>query len=244
MNTFFFYFLFFLIYSFCGWIMEDIVCGVPAKKFINRGFLIGPYCPIYGIAALTMYLTLGKYADDIPVIFILVFVLGTLLEYFTSYFMEKFFKARWWDYKDKKFNVNGRVCLENSIAFGVLGCILMHVTNPIVVSLLDNLSSTALTVVGSILFSIFVIDSILSYVVLNKLKSTATNVGTKDSTEEETTEKLKEILKGYSILHKRLVNAFPNLKAIIQEAREEIEEIVTEKVLPKLEKIKPVSKKD
>lgn len=144
MEPFLFYFLFFLLYAFLGWCMEVIVCSIPAKKFINRGFLVGPYCPIYGIAALAMFLTLGKYTEDPPVLFLIVFTSGSLLEYLTSFIMEKLFHARWWDYSKKKFNINGRVCLENSICFGILGCILMYVTNPFVVFLLNSFSKNLL----------------------------------------------------------------------------------------------------
>ena len=233
LQMFFFYFIFFFSYAILGWIMEVIVCGIPEKKFVNRGFLIGPYCPIYGIAALLMWGTLEKYINDLPILFIVVFVFGTILEYSTSYLMEKIFKARWWDYSDKKFNINGRACLGNSVCFGVLGCIIMNITNPIFISLIEKIPYTGLVIVGPILFIIFMVDIIISCSIISKIRINITTL-TKDST-EEITEKVRELLKKRSILHKRLVNAFPDLKAII---KEKSKEIVNEKVLPKIEKIR------
>lgn len=227
MKIFLFYFLFFLTYAFLGWCMEVIVCGVQAKKFVNRGFLIGPYCPIYGNAVLIIYLALGNFTPSPPILFLLVFVFGTILEYITSFFMEKLFHARWWDYSKKKFNINGRVCLSNSVAFGLLGCFVVYITNPIIVPLLESIPTTILYIVGSILFTIFVIDNILSYNVLSKIKSTADKMEKKDNT-EELTERIKEILRNSSLLQKRIVSAFPDLRAIIKEKTEQIEKTISE----------------
>lgn len=101
---------YFMIYSVVGWIYETTLCSITDRHFVNRGFLNGPYCPIYGSGALLDVLILGRIENPF-----LLFILGVLvtcsLEYLTSYVMEKLFKARWWDYSDKKFNIGGRVCL-------------------------------------------------------------------------------------------------------------------------------------
>ena len=94
---------YFMIYSVVGWIYETTLCSITDRHFVNRGFLNGPYCPIYGSGALLDVLILGRIENPF-----LLFILGVLvtcsLEYLTSYVMEKLFKARWWDYSDKKFN--------------------------------------------------------------------------------------------------------------------------------------------
>ena len=92
------YVLLFFIYSFAGWLMETVQISIRQKKFVNRGFLIGPYCPIYGCGVILITLLLQKYAGDIPLTFILSILICGTLEYMTSYVMEKIFKARWWDY--------------------------------------------------------------------------------------------------------------------------------------------------
>ena len=92
------YVLVFFIYAFAGWIMETTSISIRNKKFVNRGFLIGPVCPIYGYGVVLVSLLLQKYQNDIIVTFFMSIIICGFLEYFTSYFMEIIFKARWWDY--------------------------------------------------------------------------------------------------------------------------------------------------
>lgn len=117
------YVLVFFIYAFAGWIMETTSISIRNKKFVNRGFLIGPVCPIYGYGVVLVSLLLQKYQNDIIVTFFMSIIICGFLEYFTSYFMEIIFKARWWDYSQRKFNINGRVCLENLVLFGLASCV-------------------------------------------------------------------------------------------------------------------------
>ena len=119
--TFQIYFLLFISYSILGWLMEVTVKYFQFRRFINRGFLIGPYCPIYGWGAILITLLLKKYIDDPIALFALGMMLCAILEYFASYLLEKTFKARWWDYSNQKFNINGRICLKTMIVFGLLG---------------------------------------------------------------------------------------------------------------------------
>ena len=109
------YFILFIIYAMIGWFIEIINGLIQTKKFVNRGFLIGPYCPIYGVGGILITLLLSKYYDDPIVLFFMGIAVCGILEYLTSYIMEKFFKARWWDYSKRKFNINGRICLETII---------------------------------------------------------------------------------------------------------------------------------
>lgn len=96
------YFLLFIIYSMIGWTIEVLLQFIEKKRLINRGFLIGPYCPIYGFGAVVMTLILDKYQDNLIILFGMSMLICTVLEYLTSYIMEKLFKARWWDYSQKK----------------------------------------------------------------------------------------------------------------------------------------------
>ena len=123
-------FLLFLMYSFTGWAIEVIGKLIEKGKFVNRGFLVGPYCPIYGVGCLSMILLLNRYINDPFTLFIMSILLFSFLEYFTSYFMEKIFKIRWWDYSRRKFNINGRICLETMIPFGLGGMLIMYIVNP------------------------------------------------------------------------------------------------------------------
>lgn len=113
MRNVFTYFMLFFIYAILGWIIETTLVSIEKRKFVNRGFLIGPYCPIYGFGGLAITILLKNYTKDPIVLFLMAVIICGTLEYFTSYIMEKIFKARWWDYSAKKYNINGRICLEN-----------------------------------------------------------------------------------------------------------------------------------
>lgn len=216
-HTILFYFLLFIIYSFVGWVMEVIVFFFLEKKFINRGFLIGPYCPIYGVCSILMVLTFSKYTQVPFALFIMAAVLCTVVEYLTSYVMEKLFNTRWWDYSDLAFNVNGRVCLKNSVLFGLLGCVLIYFANPFLSTLLSQMPENVLNAVSLALLALFVADNITSFNIISRVKDTSLSV-LKDST-EEITEKVKEILRKKSFLNRRLLNAFPNLKTILRKRK-------------------------
>ena len=207
------YLLLFLTYAFLGWCMEVICKLIQYKRFINRGFLIGPYCPIYGWGALAITILLKRYTDDIVALFVMAVVICSFIEYFTSYFMEKKYHARWWDYSDKKFNINGRICLETMIPFGILGVVIMYVTNPFFIKIYNSIRETILHIISVILFVGFVIDNIISSKVISSIHLEEEKIA--DNTEEITTEisnKLKQLIKEKSYLHKRLVNAYPNFK--------------------------------
>lgn len=185
---------------------------VELKKFINRGFLIGPYCPIYGWGCILIIILLNKYTNDPLVLFIMAIVICSILEYFTSYFMEKLFKARWWDYSRRKFNINGRICLETMIPFGLLGCLIMYFVNPFFVSVYSKIPSNILIIISSVLFTIFLTDNIISYTIMFKMKIPKIKIS-KDST-EEITEYVRSILAKRSFLYKRLMKAYPNMKIL------------------------------
>jgi uncharacterized membrane protein len=124
MNEFIKVILLFFIYSFIGWLWETIYCSLKAGKFIYRGFLLGPYCPIYGIGILGVLYFLEPLKQNILVLYLLSTILVTVLEYLTSYGLEKMFHASWWDYKDVPLNINGRIALPVSLFWGI-GCVLI-----------------------------------------------------------------------------------------------------------------------
>ncbi len=228
MNIFFIYFILFLIYSFLGWTIEVIVTFYKDKKFVNRGFLLGPYCPIYGFSSIVMILYLNRYCDSFITVFLLAVVVCSIIEYLVSYLMEKLFNARWWDYSNRKFNIDGRVCLENSIWFGLLGTLLIYVVNPFLYNLISKMSDNVLLIVGSFLLIIFVIDLIISLNVTFKIKSNITKLIKKDST-EEFNHKIKELIDS-KLLNRRLFKAFPKLKFNIKDKVIDFRNNIKEKI--------------
>ena len=207
-----FYFLLYIIYSMIGWLLEVVWTFITDKKLVNRGFLIGPYCPIYGTGCILMILLLQKYSDDILVLFIMSMLICSILEYATSYFMEKIFKARWWDYSNRKFNINGRICLETLIPFGILGCVLIYALNPFVSKLIKAIPSNILIIISGIVFIAFLIDNIVSFKVISKIKVSSQKL-IEDNT-EEITKKVREYISKYSKSGKRLMQSFPNIKIL------------------------------
>lgn len=202
-------FLLFIVYSITGWIIEVIATYPDTKCFVNRGFLIGPYCPIYGNCAIAMIFLLHNVTNPI-LLFVLSILICSVGEYVTSYTMEKIFHARWWDYSKNKFNLNGRICLVNSLAFGVLGFLLIKFVNPFVVELITKLSPTMINVLFYTILTLFIIDNVISFKVIFKIKNMSIKYVHLDNT-KEITEKVKKILSD-NILAKRVFKAFPNIK--------------------------------
>lgn len=231
------YFLLFLTYAFLGWCMEVTCKLIQFKRFINRGFLIGPYCPIYGWGALAITLLLQRYTNDIIVLFVMAVIVCSFIEYFTSYFMEKKYHARWWDYSNKKFNINGRICLDTMIPFGILGVFIMYVSNPFFMGIYNDIPEIWLHTISGILFILYIIDNVISARIISSIHIEEEKIA--DNTEEITNEiatKIKQLLKQKSWLHRRLVNAYPNFKFEKLELIKERLEKQKQKIAKKLEK--------
>jgi len=211
------YFLMFLLYSFFGWVLEVLVMVYHTKKVINRGFLIGPICPIYGYAAILMTLFIQRYQENPALVFLMAVFIASILEYGTSYIMEKLFHARWWDYSHQKFNLNGRICLSTMIPFGLLGLFIIYLSNPFFFRLLEKTPPFFITIFFWFSLIIYIIDTIVSFTIIFKFRN-VTKQARKDHT-EEITAYVKEILLHRSILSRRLIHAFPKLKARIEERK-------------------------
>ena len=124
--------LLFLCYSFLGWACETVYCSIGKRKFVNRGFLNGPLCPVYGFGALAVLYFLRPVSDNIPLLFVSGMVLTSVIEYITGYLLEKLFATKWWDYSSRRFNIHGRVCLRNSLMFGALSVVAVRVIDPVI----------------------------------------------------------------------------------------------------------------
>ena len=109
---------YFFLYSFLGWAMESTYLSFGQRRLINTGFLYGPFCPIYGFGAVVLYVLLIRLKGNPILIFIVGFLVLSVWEYFVGFLLEKLFKTKYWDYSENKFNINGRVCLLNSIYIG------------------------------------------------------------------------------------------------------------------------------
>lgn len=228
MEKFSLYFILLLIYSFMGWIIEVCNFLITEKKFVNRGFMIGPYCPIYGCSAIIMILYLDQYKSNPLTVFLLAVVVCSIMEYIVSYVMEKLFKARWWDYSNRKFNINGRVCLTNAFLFGLLGMTLVYFVNPLLYGIISKINPKIMIVISIILMILFVADFITSMSITFNLKNSMKKLK-RDNT-EEINKKVKEIIES-KVLNRRIFKAFPNFKVNIigiNNIKEKIEEKIDE----------------
>ena len=204
------YFLLFIIYFFFGWLIEMVNTLIIERKIVNRGFLIGPYCPIYGVGALLITFALDDYSKDPLVLFILSVVLCSILEYLTSYLMENIFKTRWWDFSNKNFNLNGRICLEAATLFGILGVIIIYILNPLLCNFLTSIPNIIITILFIIILLLFIVDFAVSFKIITNIKGVNLE-NVKDST-EEVSKFVREALLNNTFLNRRLAKAFPDFK--------------------------------
>lgn len=160
--------------------------------------------------------------------------------------MEKIFKARWWDYSKRKFNLNGRVCLGTLVPFGIFGMLLMYVTNPFFLEKIQQLPQMWLDILFWSFLVIYIIDNIVSGVVIGYIKKTEKRFTPEVDNTEEMTEKVKAVLETKSPLHRRLVKAYPKLQAVkvkIKEKKEQIKEQIVEQKKEIEDKVENTTKK-
>lgn len=155
------YTLLFFFYSAGGWLLESIYCSIGEKRIINRGFLTGPLCPIYGTAALVMTILIYNPFKDRPlIIFLLGIVLCDIVEYLTSYIMEKLFSARWWDYTYEFLNIKGRICLKHTLYWGIISVAFVRVLHPAVENLYAKINGEYLIYILIAVLAVFTLDVI------------------------------------------------------------------------------------
>ena len=183
---------YFVIYSFLGWVMESIVRSIAEKKLINTGFLVGPMCPIYGIGAMIMLLFLDRFENNIPLLFIVSIVVLTIWEYLVGVLLETIFKTKYWDYSDQKFNFQGRVCLTNSICWGILGVLFVKGIHPAIIKLLEKVNIHILHYAIFIISIVAIVDMIVSVIKVKNIKVTLEKI---EELNKEIKEKLKEVKK-------------------------------------------------
>lgn len=222
------WFLYFSIYSFLGWICEVIYCSIPVKKFINRGFLNGPVCPVYGFGALFVIYIMGCLNIDSPIlIFIFGGVIASIIEFIADILLEYVFHTRLWNYSNRKFNIKGRVCLLNSTLFAILALVLLKIIHPLIVGFIGKFSNLATILVASLLLIIFIIDMSLTVTEVVNLNITLKNMNILEKLKKEFNKKefkpkrLRRLIEAFPQLeHKKYREEFKRLKSLIKESIE------------------------
>lgn len=191
------YTLLFFFYSAGGWLLESIYCSIGEKRIINRGFLTGPLCPIYGTAALVMTILIYNPFKDRPlIIFILGIVLCDIVEYLTSYIMEKLFSARWWDYTYEFLNIKGRICLKHTLYWGIISVAFVRVLHPAVENLYAKINGEYLIYILIAVLAVFTLD------VINAVRKALD---------------IRKLQQKLSSLHESIVEFYSSVKASISE---------------------------
>ena len=189
-NQFFYMLTYFIIYSILGWVLESIFRSICEKKLINTGFLKGPFCPIYGVGALIMIILLDGFKSNLFLLFTVSFFILTFWEYIVGYFLEKVFHTKYWDYSDHKFNIHGRICLTNSIYWGILGILFIKYIHPFISSKIVLLNSQYLKIFIYFVAIIMLIDAINSIIKIKNISGTLEKI---DKLNEQIKEKLEEL---------------------------------------------------
>lgn len=226
---------YFFIYSFLGWCIESVFKSICERKLVNSGFLFGPLCPIYGCGAIIMYIFLEDVKSKPFITFCLGFVVLSLWEYIVGVFLEKVFHKKYWDYSNNKFNLQGRVCLLNSIFWGILGVLFIDIIHPFVTNALSIINNEIILYSDIVIAIAILIDTIASirsnYSIDNqlkrveelnrsikekleeiKLKGKGVEQSLQDTLEELKSKRAKIIRKSYRTII-RLKKAFPSLKS-------------------------------
>ncbi len=204
--------LLFFTYAIAGWCMEVCMKLRRYRRFINRGFLTGPWLPIYGFGAVLITLGVNAIAGvehSVGTTFLIAFVLCGTVEYLASWIMERRFHARWWDYSRKPMNLDGRVWIGNLILFGLAGVFVDNLANPLLFRFFDGVSLRARTVIACFLLALIAADYVATHFVL-KLVKTGVESSEADNTEEINRE-IRLLLSDRNYFYKRFADAYPDV---------------------------------
>ena len=221
--------LLFFAYAFLGWCIEVTLKYFQFHRFINRGFLTGPWLPIYGSGAALITVVirgLSPLESSIGTTFAVSFLLCGFLEYMTSYVLEKRFHARWWDYSQKPMNLHGRVWIGNLILFGLGGVLIVVLINPLLLRLSGHMSLTLREILAFSLSALFIADYVMSHFVL-KLVKTSVERSEADNTEAISKE-VRLLLSDRSVFHRRFAEAYPEVIYKTERIARRMEEIRAE----------------
>ena len=204
--------LLFFAYAFLGWCIEVTLKYFQFHRFINRGFLTGPWLPIYGSGAVLITVVvkgLAPLESSVGTTFVISFILCGIVEYMTSFFLEKRFHARWWDYSQKPMNLHGRVWIGNLILFGLGGVLIVKLFNPLLFRLSGHMSFGLREILAIVLSCIFAADYGISHFVLKLVKTGVENSEADDT--EAINKEVHLLLHDRSFFHRRFAEAYPEV---------------------------------
>lgn len=169
-------FCYFIIYSFMGWCLETVYATIRKKEFVNRGFLSGPFCPIYGFAILSVIVLLKPIENNYIFLFLGSIFLTSIVEYITGYVLETAFDSTWWDYSNTPYNLHGRICLKFSILWGLVSILILKVIHPYIEYIVSLIPKNPGIFLFYITLIYFILDFIITILTILKLKSLLTQL--------------------------------------------------------------------
>ena len=204
----------FMLFSFSGWVMEVTLKYIQFHRFINRGFLIGPVCPIYGTGAVLVTIVVPLLAGESASYFstfLTSFFFCSALEYFVSWYMEKVFHARWWDYSERPMNLEGRIWIGNCILFGLAGVLIVKLVAPRLYFLYQKIPPAVSQVLCLFLVLLMLTDYVFSHMITAMVRRVGES--SKGDDTEAISREIRRILSQKSVFHRRLLSAYPNMQA-------------------------------
>lgn len=238
----------FLIYAFLGWCTEVAYAALETGKFVNRGFLNGPVCPIYGCGVLLVVVVLTPLKENLLILFFGSLALTTAIEFITGFLLEKIFHNQWWDYSNEHFNLFGYICLKFSILWGLACTFVMDIIHPAIykaIKYFPHIPGVTLMVILALVFACdvgFTVATILKFnkrlrlmeEIAVKLKDVSDEIGEniyEDVMEvQELRQKHNELMSTRQFGHGRLLKAFPGMKSKKhQESLLKLKQFVNEK---------------
>ena len=163
------YLWFFIIYSFIGWCVEIAFHTKISGELVNRGFLNGPVCPIYGFGMIMIIFFLSPLANNLILLFVGSFLLTSTLEFFTGFVLEKIFNKKWWDYSGKPYNIKGYVSVYFSTAWGLAGVFVLKIIHPLINKFVSILNNKTGNILLALLLTYFVTDFIVTILGIKKI---------------------------------------------------------------------------
>ena len=241
------YTLTFVLYSFIGYLCEVAYCSIGQRHLVNRGFLYGPWLPIYGFGGLIVDIFLVPISSYPLLLFIAAIILTSAVEYVGSWALEKIFTIKLWDYSEHKFNINGRVCLLNSSLFGLMSMILVYGAYPWIQKAFDMIPVLIAERLGDLLRILFAVDLTLSVIKMSAFKKALGEVREKAKSVEAKVQELKslgksELSEEFRIKltleleelrdktrnsYTRIISAFPSATSKHEEVKQQLQNIQT-----------------
>lgn len=212
--------LLFFIYSFLGWCCEVAFAAVKTGKFVNRGFLNGPICPIYGFGVLAVIFALEPVSGSLPLLFICSVAVTTLLEYVTGLVLESVFHMKWWDYSQSKFNIGGYVCLEFSLVWGFAAVFVVKLIHPGIARLALAVPKIPAVILACIFTVSALADLACTVAAIGKLRKRLSLITSLGADMRELSDKLADAISGTVI---RTVDAAVETKSMYSELFEMME---------------------